>query len=256
MDYFTQSIVAFSVFTLIYFIGKQTLISYDRSKLVIYLFYTYSTLTLLTQFLYSYLYVSSRCTSLKKASLPLLFSSLTWLIVFSLVVGVLQIFEGWKAPFSNTFGYLVVKMMGGTKDLLQFFELTDSRNAKSKEEMIRRITSNQSIIFNEIVPSNVDRFLDTMMNSKPLNEVNDQLKTIMNNIKYWVSVKDDVSLFMWYILTGVLVISINNNYLSNVDCIPHNITKDDEEEKVNDSANDENDSNTKTMKVLNPSNSN
>jgi len=41
-----------------------------------------------------------------------------WILIFGVVMAVLIAAPGWKAPFSNTIGYLVVKMSGGNKYLL------------------------------------------------------------------------------------------------------------------------------------------
>ena len=41
-----------------------------------------------------------------------LYTFIPWVVIFGLLNIALMMFPGWKAPFSNTFGYLVVKAAG------------------------------------------------------------------------------------------------------------------------------------------------
>ena len=53
---------------------------------------------------------------------------LPWVLIFGVVMAVLIAAPGWKSPFSNTIGYMFVKMSGGEKALLDILNKTQGRN--------------------------------------------------------------------------------------------------------------------------------
>ena len=53
---------------------------------------------------------------------------LPWILIFGVVMAVLIAAPGWKGPFSNTIGYMIVKMSGGEKALLDILNKTQGRN--------------------------------------------------------------------------------------------------------------------------------
>ena len=95
--------------------------------------------------------------------IALMSTFLPWIIIFCSLLLVLNFFPGWKAPFSNTFGYLVALMMG-VKTIITNIIQSDyeksvnsskvDENVKMMANVINNIYSDPSLIINEITPEN------------------------------------------------------------------------------------------------------
>ena len=157
------------------------------------------------------------------------------ILIFFLTMGLLLIFPGWKAPFSNTLGYLFAKALnikGSFDELLIKGETSDS--------LMKRIIEDKSLIINEISTTNFDMFLKNMDNygllagnydklseiaagteqGKKIKdpELNEKAESVTNLWKA-VVLKDLVGEVMWYILAGTLVISIIKSNIADMLCV-------------------------------------
>ena len=78
-----------------------------------------------------------------------------WLIGFGSVLLGLLYLPGWKAPFANTFGYLVISMFG-LKRLMNAIYLKELPEDNSELKTLhKKITNDYSLVVNEITPDNM-----------------------------------------------------------------------------------------------------
>jgi hypothetical protein len=210
----------FSIITLLYFILKFILEKDEKNKkammavLVIYLL-----LVGFVSFGINNATIKEQCGE-SKFGLALTATLIPWSLLFGLLNLFFLIFPGWKAPFSNTFGYLVVRMWGIQDVFNELFKnkIIKSSNDQDKKlnNALEQIYSDKSLLINQITPGNFDNFWLSMSNLfKDKN--NTELK---NKLKELVTIKDLVSEFIWYILTGLIATSVSYNYIVNSNCNP------------------------------------
>ena len=239
MDSATLSLVLFIVFTLIYFIYRY--FEFDSQHLnIVTGIYVLSVIS--SQFSINISATKELCGEANYGN-AFLYTLIPWGIIFGLLHIVLFMFPGWKSPFANTFGYLLAKA-GGVKSLLldhilkaKFKEgvkipstnspqdkpsiketqLGGTRaNATSSEAItnsLEHIYGDPSALINEVTPETFDTFWTSMtpLFRKNAEKYRDQFKKLVN-------LKDLVSEFVWYLLTGVLVCSMSYNSILNQGC--------------------------------------
>lgn len=165
-----------------------------------------------------------------------------WLVIFGLLNVMLKIFPGWLTPFSNTIGYAITKIMGSGDlfaKILQDEDMTDLPSETQKT--LARIYSDKSIMINEI-PSTVSGFVEFWKRLSPLMNANappanndaavekmlvyketpEGKKPVEQSLAYqlysYVRLKNIISEYIWYMLTGALVTSVGYNYIINAGC--------------------------------------
>ena len=145
---------------------------------------------------------------------------LPWLIIFVILYFLLELFPGWVAPFSNTIGYLVVKILG-----VETF-LENVLNKESKNETIinaiNKIKSHKAKIINEFDDdrNNFEKFFEKFKKEKLSDENIIDIKTSEDIIQLFklINIKFIVGKMVWYILAGTIVASISYNYIVNMNC--------------------------------------
>ena len=145
-----------------------------------------------------------------------LYTFIPWLVIFGSIVGVLFAFPSWLTPFSNTFGYLMAKLMGVQTVLNDILlpKLEGKDISKAQQEALAHIYGDRSMLINEITTENFDTFWDNMKGLfKP--ETTDALK---DKLRQLVKLKEIVAEYIWYLLTGLLVTSASYNYIINSKC--------------------------------------
>ena len=148
-----------------------------------------------------------------------------WVVIFGLLKLMLNIFPGWKSPFSNTFGYGVALISGLTPLVRDIFkaQVEGGTEGTATEKALGYIYRDQSLLINEIGPEKEDfgKFWDSMKGAmKPgvyLQDANDP-NNLYNKLYNLIRLKDVTAEYIWYMLTGALVTSISYNYLVNVGC--------------------------------------
>jgi hypothetical protein len=168
----------------------------------------------------------------------LLSTLVPWTMIFGLVSVMLLIFPGWKAPFSNTFGYAVA-MIGGIDGVAgQLFKSSyladvDSITAgkipaktKLATEAINHVYQDPTLIINEVTPGRFDNFWDLMRAGDLIHtnwaETDDgpcpNLEACKERLYSLIVMKDVVAEAIWYWLAGNLAISVTQNYILNSGC--------------------------------------
>ena len=159
-----------------------------------------------------------------------------WLIVFSLLYFILELFDGWVKPFSNTIGYSIVNMLGLKSRLNKI--LSDGPTADGTKDgdgiakVIREINTNKTMFINELDHKLTNKdgteelgfeaFMQKMIESKLLQSdiKTHGINTNVNIIELFklVNIKFMIGKLVWYLLAGSLVASISYNYIINIKC--------------------------------------
>ncbi len=132
----------------------------------------------------------------------------TWFIMFGIMLACIKSFPGWKAPFSNTFGYFLL-VLSGYKTKLEKHIHPDV------QVKYNYVYQNPLIIINEFDLSTIDAAYtsETIKNIFKLEE-----EGVKDLIFKLVMFKELVSEFVWFILTGVIIISVSYNIISTNGC--------------------------------------
>lgn len=145
---------------------------------------------------------------------------LPWLIIFVILYFLLELFPGWVAPFSNTIGYLVVKILGVETFLENVLNKEPEDN--SIINAINKIKSHKAKIINEFDDdrNNFEKFFKKFQEEKLSDENIIDIKTSEDIIQLFklINIKFIVGKMVWYILAGTIVASISYNYIVNMNC--------------------------------------
>jgi len=134
-----------------------------------------------------------------------------WTLIFGVVIIVLISFPGIKSAFSDFYGYYYVA--GSANNILNDV-LDNNTTDPNKFSLIQKIYANKSILINQIVPSDFDRYWNQMKNLFK-NPADDSKKEELRKL---VDTRDNIGEGMWYIYTGILICSLVQLKLSNVSC--------------------------------------
>ena len=187
-----------------------------------------------------------------------LLTFIPWTLIFGVVVAIIIIYPGFKSAFSDVIGYFYVA--GSANNILTELlinpelekalnnnspsvnnqdklapsgEQTGDANKKqrggaTKEQLqeaadaIVKICGNNSILINQIVPSN---FMDYWTTLKPLrkekyqNDNSPETIDIQNRLFELVVTRDNVGEAMWYIYTGILITMIVQLKIATRGCV-------------------------------------
>ena len=130
---------------------------------------------------------------------------LPWLLMFGPMMMALQYFPQWKNPFSNTVGYMVARLAGGTQTLLSLLK-------PGSEVKLHYVYNDPSLLLNQFTTSNFDTVLASFSTDM---EYTEESKQAFFKI---VRLKDLVSEWIWYLLTASVVISTSYTMLMNGEC--------------------------------------
>lgn len=142
----------------------------------------------------------SKCSSTNSAVFTATF--LPWCLMFAPLLACLTFFPEWKRPFSNTFGYIVARMAGGTKVLTDLLV---------PEKPLQYVYEDPSLMINQFTPSNFDEMYASL---KEVLQDTDKKEEFRNIVK----LKDLVSEWIWYLLGGSVAISSSYTILMNAEC--------------------------------------
>jgi hypothetical protein len=153
-----------------------------------------------------------------------------WIMIFGLLHMFLFLFPGWLSPFSNTFGYLIAKLMG-LPDLMKEILVPIGENETTQALM--NISTDPSLLVNQFSPEassinpetgepifeNFDKAWNRLKSGGIIQQnLADEVK-LKTEFYGFVRMKYTVSEYIWNLLTGFLVTSISYNYIVNTACI-------------------------------------
>jgi hypothetical protein len=142
-------------------------------------------------------------------------------------------FPGWMSPFANTFGYLVVKLMG-LPELMK--DIIAPNGNETTQRAIISITTDDSLLINQFSP---EAATETSDKNGVRTKKREKYYTAWDNLQKagiiktadpkendllrkkfykFIEMKYTISEYVWNILTGFLVTSVSYNYIINTGC--------------------------------------
>lgn len=180
--------------------------NFENIALISYIIITFS-----TQLMSNLSYVKEICRGSSQNTFSILIYTLfPYFIIFCSIIVLINVFSGWLRPFSNTFGYALVLSMGVKKIF------TNLLNPASNDPLLSQIYTDKSMMINEMSPNNYDTFMKKISSSilKP-DYVN---MPEYKNLENMVRIKNIVSEIIWFILAGILSLTVSKSILTNYKC--------------------------------------
>ena len=218
------SIFVYIGVTVVYFAMKY--IFPEKSTI---LFIIYFILVLVSQFILNIYLAKQICNSPSNVGTAAVATIIPWILIFGLLNLLLTMFPGWLAAFSNTIGYAVASIVGVSSLFTEkLLNVENQYGTRDTLKVIQNILSDPSTIINTLNDENVLNFWNKSVTVKlfktdfQLIKVDDG-KTPDNELFYelkkYIMLKNLVSYFIWYLLTGILITSISYNYMLTVPCV-------------------------------------
>ena len=204
-------LVIFICATILFFAGKYFITdpAYVRIMTAAYVM-----VVLISQFYFNVALLSSICVGTSNLGMAVIATLLPWIVIFGSVYAALIIFPGWKQPFSNTFGYGIAKLMGVNSILFSLLKSESVGDTQTKK-ILHNIYTNPALFINQITPESFDDFVKS---SKFMFVPGATSKPEMKQLRNIIRMKDLVSEFMWYVLSGILVTTVSYNTIVNTNC--------------------------------------
>ena len=211
------ALTAFVILTCIYVIVEffdryYTAAQYNKNNMFLYV---YLITVVLLECVMNIFVSHNICNEIQPGS-AIIATILSWGIIFVPFVGLLTVMPGWLAPFANTFGHGFAYLYG-VNDVLDklFVKQSPGNRTDNLNKALAHITSDRTILTNEVTPENFKTFIDTMSHLFiPTNPNDSDIK----EFKKIVGLKYAVAKFVWYILLGILSTSMSYNYLLKTNC--------------------------------------
>jgi hypothetical protein len=219
----TTSIFVYIGLTAVYFTMKYMMPERSTALFVIYFI-----LILISQFILNIYLAKQMCNSPSNVGTAAIATIIPWVLIFGLLNLLLTMFPGWLAAFSNTIGYAVASIVGVSSLFTEKLLNVGTPPNKDAFKVIQNILSDPSTIINTLNDENivnfwnksVDRNVQLFRNGlKPIEDINANNSPLFYELKKYIMLKNLVSYFIWYLLTGILITSISYNYMLTVPCI-------------------------------------
>ena len=210
----SSSMIYFSLLTTAYFLLRYFMVDqYNAGNkgLGIIMTIVYLAIMIMTQFSVNYTNAREKCGGTPQLIPAINYTIIPNLLIFGSLLMAMLFFPGWKSPFSNTLGYLVTMVLN-IKSVFNNMLVSDSNN-----KLLKMVYRDPSMMINEITPENFEVFLSKMSGSKH-SILNSNYKKFVPQLYNLVVIKDKVAEFIWYLLTGALVISNSYSYIMTIKC--------------------------------------
>lgn len=132
----------------------------------------------------------------------------TWVIMFGLMIAMITVYPGWKSPFANTFGYFLLVLSGYKSKL-------DKHLQEGMDVKFNYIYKNPLIIINEFDPSNLNMAFESETIKSIFKVDIEETRELITKL---VLFKDLVSEFIWFMLVGMIIITVSYNIISTNGC--------------------------------------
>ena len=193
----------------------------------------YLAVVILSQFVINTTFVINACggSSISNYGSAFLITILPWIFIFGIMLITLIMYPGFKGAFADIVGYFFVS--DNANEILSQVLMSDSNtqsaingisDATAKSDLIRaaesitKMLGNKAIIINQITPLNfisMWNMLKQMM--KPTVYENEELKKKLLDVAV---MRDNIGEAMWYIYTGILIISYTSFKITSATCPP------------------------------------
>lgn len=162
----------------------------------------------------------------------LIYTILPWTFIFGLVILLLLSFPSLKTVFSNVVGYFYISSSANQlfTSLLSNRDIAPQLDQMSKDkqhayeqasDLIMSICGNPGILINQIVPESFNNYwtiLNPLMKPIYQSDTSPETLKIKQEMYDLVVSRDNVGESMWYIYTGILVISLVQLKISSKKC--------------------------------------
>lgn len=259
MDYTWTNIIIFLLATIAYYNAPTPDVNtFSGGNNYVYLA-TYICFMLIFQLVFNIYILQTTCGGSVAENLgpAVTYTFGPWILIFGIVVLSLNVFPGFKSAFSDVIGYM--RVAGGTKTLLDKLLINVQSNdttgvdAKISEkdiptapakmvggqnknaqpttqavsDMIVKIYGDSSLLINQIVPSNFNKYwniLQPLMKPEYRGDDNASGNDLKGKFFKLVYTRDKIGECMWYIYTGILVISIVQLNIATGGCVSNPAT--------------------------------
>lgn len=219
------SIFVYIGITVVYFAMKYMMPEKSTALFIIYFI-----LILVSQFILNIYLAKQLCNSPSNVGTAAVATIIPWVLIFGLLNLLLTMFPGWLAAFSNTIGYAVASIVGVSSLFTEKLLNVDNQNGtRDTLKVIQNILSDPSTIINTLNEENVKDFWNKSVTPgvnlfkttfKAIdNDVKNDNNALFYELKKYIILKNLVSYFIWYLLTGILITSISYNYMLTVPCV-------------------------------------
>ena len=218
------SIYVYIGITVLYFAMK-----YMMPEKATVLFVIYFILVLISQFILNIYLAKQLCNSPSNVGTAAVATIIPWILIFGLLNLLLTMFPGWLAAFSNTIGYAVASIVGVSSLFTEKLLNVDNQNGtRDTLKVIQNILSDPSTIINTLNDGNIKDFWNKSVSPgvnlfktdfKPIEDETANNNPLFYELKKYIMLKNLVSYFIWYLLTGILITSISYNYMLSVPCV-------------------------------------
>lgn len=239
------NIIVFLIITIFYFIGLKPkitfeilgsdslLISYTKKKLLSLAIYLL--LVILTQFILNTYSITLTCGGSVPQNMGTagLVTIVPWTLIFGGMIAILMAFPGFISAFSDVVGFYFVSNSASNilDELLvnaQVYKEIEASSEGSKEKLtalqataslVTKLTGNMGLLINKIVPSNFIQFwslLQPLMKEQYKN--NDSSYDMRNKLLNLAVTRENIGEGMWFIYTGIILVSIIQYHLASRGC--------------------------------------
>ena len=157
------------------------------------------------------------------------FTFFPWMFIFGTIVLILILYPGFKSGFSDVVGYFFIYDAANNilNQLIDVNKKTENGSQSPSQativasEAVQKIYGNTGILINKIVPDNFVYVWDNIL--KPLFSDNiqkdaDNLNKLKEELLQVAIQRDNIGEAMWFLYTGIIVISIISYNISSKAC--------------------------------------
>jgi hypothetical protein len=173
-------------------------------------------------FILNFITIGNKCNENRALIYHSLIAFLPWAVVYGTITIIFRNFPGWKAPFSNTFGYLFVRFLKANTLIIDLFNTlvfakenpSEAKNMtlSDKKSIMNNIYKDQSVMLNVITLENINSMWSSLFgNIEEAQQYKEKLYKI-------ITVKDKVSEFIWFLLLSTIAYTISNRYMTTIKC--------------------------------------
>jgi len=187
----------------------------------------YVLLVVFSQFLINSSIISTNCGGSMTENMGAagMLTFIPWILIFGVLVLMLTIYPGFKSAFADVVGYYYVASSANklitellvNQELEKHTETNDGsisperkKALESAADAIVKICGNTSILINQIVPSNFAKYWEllTPLMKEQYRNGGEGVEKMKQDLFSLVLSRDNVGEAMWYIYTGLLIVSI------------------------------------------------
>lgn len=210
-----NNVVLFSIMTLLFgvlkYVLRETLTLQTITTLLFFM------CVALLQYYVNFSFIKEKCGGKGDFTTSFINTIIPYFLIFIVVYLLLNSFPHWKSPFSNTFGYLISRIMGVrellTRDILLSNTETSSGLDNATQKSLALIYEDPSLLINSLTTENVREF--TVKSSKLFKPNADKHFQKLYDL---VLLKDIVGEYIWYFLSGILATAYSVSNVSKLKC--------------------------------------